>query len=188
MGDLRPACLQIARQCRVVETRMGGGRHIGACPRALGEMLDFGDAVRRQGIDRDQSGAEQAHHHGDEIGDVRQMHQHAVALAQARTQETRRQRAGAAVQFGIGPALCAADDGQPVGMGRGAVAQPGTEGFVAPVASRPVARGEIIRPYLDGAGRCGALVGRTGGVGSSGGHRHGSGISRLSMIMRMIIV
>src|SRR5690606_26138597 len=59
-----------------------------------------------------------------------------------------RQGAGALVQPGVRPALIAPDHGHAIGVFLRARAQPGAEGFVAPVASGPVTLSEFGGPDL----------------------------------------
>ena len=148
MLDLWAALLQFRGQCAVIEAAEITGADVAARLTGVGKMLDLGNAVRRQRIQRNDAHPEHAENQRDEFRHVGQLHDHAVATLQAHGLQPYRHFRGAGIQFRVGEAFAFPHHRHPHRIFLGTPAQPGTEGFVAPVAGLTVAFGQDFGPWL----------------------------------------
>ena len=79
MLDLWAALLQFRGQCAVIEAAEITGADVAARLTGVGKMLDLGNAVRRQRIQRNDAHPEHAENQRDEFRHVGQLHDHPVA-------------------------------------------------------------------------------------------------------------
>ena len=148
MFDLRAALLQFRGQRAVIETTEITRADVAACRTGVGKMLDLGNAVRRQRIQRNDAHPEHAENQRDEFRHVGQLHDHAVATLQAHGLQPYGHFRGTGIQLCVGEAFAFSHHRHPHRIFFGTPAQPGTEGFVAPVAGLTVAFGQDFGPGL----------------------------------------
>ncbi|PAV67220.1 hypothetical protein WR25_23902 [Diploscapter pachys] len=117
-------------------------------------------AVAVQRIDRGDAGLEQGEQHDVELGDVGQLHQRSVALAQAVGGQARCQVGGTAIQFAVADAALAAEDRRGLRLHGGAGDQQLAERLVVPVAGGAIALRPVRGPggEFDGHGHLGKRV------------------------------
>ena len=148
MAQFRNLGLHRSGQGAIVEAFVPIRHDIGRGFGTLHEMDDLGRAVRRQGVNRDQPGPEQAEDDAEKLGDIGHLHHDPIPGLQPQRQKTRRCRLGAIEQFAIGPARLHPDHRHGVGLGLGAAAQHLRKGLATPVALGAIERRHIVRPDL----------------------------------------
>ena len=152
MAERRGPLTHLGGEVAVVEALVPVGDDVGDRLGERAEVPDLRLTMGGQCEHRQRADPEQREDHLEELGDVRQLDHHSVALADSCGEEACREPVGAVVEFAVGPAPPGAGrvhDGDPVRVPLGACAQHPAEGLALPVPGCAVAGGEI-----GGPGRC----------------------------------
>src|ERR1700733_9562455 len=146
MTERRRAPTHLLGEWQIVEALIPGGNDIGDRLGIFAEMRDLAFALRGKGKDRQSANAEEGDRQRDEIGDVRQLHEDALAPANAETDQPRRQPIGAPVERAVAEALLSSNEGDPLAVHLRPGAQKITEPLTPPIAALAVTIGERRRP------------------------------------------